>query len=131
MPHQPSPRLVLPAANRIKQGRDFLQAKTHGRRLIQGCLILNWLPRPVGSNTRLGVITTKKLGNAVVRARARRLLRECYRRHQHGLVQPADLILIARSSLVGRKLAGVEKDFMIALQRASLWRPTPTPSSIP
>ena len=121
MPSQP---LLLSGSRRIKQSRDFLQAKTRGSRLIQGCLILNWLPLPAGSTSRVGVITTRKLGNAVIRARARRLLRECFRLHQYGLAQPVDLILIARSSAVGRKLAGVEKDFMTALKRAGLLRPS-------
>lgn len=128
----PSRPLVLPGSRRIKQGRDFLQAKTRGSRLIQGCLILNWLPLPAGSISRVGVITTRKLGNAVIRARARRLLRECFRLHQYGLAQPVDLVLVARSSAVGRKLAGVEKDFMTALKRAGLLRlPEAAAPSVP
>jgi ribonuclease P protein component len=117
-----SPAVSLPRSRRIKQGRDFFKARTQGRRLVQGCLILNWLALPAGSTSRVGVITTRKLGNAVVRARARRLLREAFRQRQPCLAQPVDVVLIARSSVAGKKLGAVDKDFVTALKRAGLWR---------
>ncbi len=88
--------------------------------MVHGCLIANWLLLPAGSPSRLGVVTGRKLGNAVVRNRARRLLRESYRLHQDQIQQPLDLVLVARSSIVGRKFAAVEKDFLEAIQRARL-----------
>jgi ribonuclease P protein component len=122
MDSRPPSSLALRRAHRIKQGRDFLRTRTEGRRLAQGCLILNWRALPASSTSRLGVITTRKLGNAVVRTRARRLLREAFRLRQHCLVHPADLVLVARSSIVGRKMGDVEKDFVTALRRAGLFR---------
>jgi len=76
---------------RLKLGRDFVRVRRQGRRLPCGCFIANWQVLPAGSPTRLGVITAKSIGNAVVRARARRLLREAFRLHQHDLAQPVDL----------------------------------------
>ena len=122
MDSRPSSVLTLPRSHRLKQGRDFLKTKTEGRRLIQGCLILNWLALPSGAVSRVGVITTRKLGNAVVRARARRLLREAFRQRQPCLARPVDAVLIARSSVVGRAFGEVEKDYISALKRAGLWR---------
>lgn len=87
---------------------------------MHGCLIANWRPLPPGGATRLGVVTSRKIGGAVVRNRARRLLREAFRVHQTELKQPVDLVLVARQSIVGRKLAGVEKDFLATLNRAGL-----------
>ena len=77
---------------------------------------------PGGSISRLGVITTRKLGPAVVRSRARRLLRETFRLHQHDLIQPVTLVLVARSSIVGKRLADVEGDFLSAMRRAKMLR---------
>ena len=59
----------------------------------------------------------------MIRTRARRLLRENLRLHQHDLAQPVDFVLVARNSIVGKSFAGVEKDYLAALQRAGLRRP--------
>lgn len=114
----PSARLRLPRSRRLRLGRDFQRARTQGRRLVQGCLILNWLLLPAGEPTRLGVVTSRKIGGATVRNRARRLLREAFRRHQFDLRQPMDMVLVARSSIGNKKFAETERDFLTALQRA-------------
>ncbi len=110
-----SPPLRFGRRMRVKQGRDFARIRQQGRRLSCGCLIANWQVLPAGSQTRLGVITTKKLGNAVIRARARRLLREAFRLEQHQLAAPVDLVLVAQRSIVGKGLAVVENDLLVGL----------------
>ena len=113
-------RLRLNRAMRIRQGSDFARLKQQGCRLIRGCLVINWLELPAGSQTRFAVITTRKLGNAVARNRCRRLLRECFRLHQRALRQPVEMVMIARQSLVGRQYDAVEKDFLAAMHDAKL-----------
>ena len=113
-------RLRLTRAMRIRQGSDFARLKRQGRRLAHGCLVINWLELPLGSQSRFAVITTRKLGNAVTRNRSRRLLRECFRLHQHALRQPVEMVMIARQSLVGRQYASLERDFLTAMQDAKL-----------
>ncbi len=120
-----SPALGLPRARRIKQARDFARAKLQGRRVVSGCLVANWLALPAGAASRVGVITGRKLGGAVVRTRARRLLREAFRLHQLQLRQPLDLVLVARASIVGKAFSHVEKDFLAALRQARLLNETP------
>jgi len=105
---------------RLKQRRDFTALKQQGQRLAAGCLIANWTASPAGSGSRLGVITSRKLGSAVTRSRARRLLRETFRLHQHDLRQPVRMVLVARSSILGKQRAEVERDFLSALRKAKL-----------
>ena len=114
------PSLRFPRSMRLKLGRDFARLRQQGQRLSAGCLIANWKPLPAGSASQLGVITSRKLGPAVVRSRARRLLRETFRLHQHDLRQPITLALVARSSIVGKRLADVERDFLWAMRRAKM-----------
>lgn len=117
----PAPkRLRLGRTLRLAQSRDFARVRQAGERLIQGCLIANWSQLPVGSTPRLGVVTSKKIGGAVERSRARRLLRESFRRHQHDFSQPVELVLVARNSIAGKACADVEKDFLTVLRRARL-----------
>jgi ribonuclease P protein component len=115
-----SDSLGLPRSRRIKQGRDFRRIRTQGRRLVQGCLILNWQPVPAGGAARLGVITSRKVGHAVARSRARRLLREAYRLHQNEFVESLELILVARPSIAEKQFRDVESDFLAAIRRARL-----------
>jgi ribonuclease P protein component len=114
----PSDRLSLPRSRRIKHSGDFARARAQGKRFVCGCLIANWRPLPPGAASRLGVVTSKKVGGAVARNRARRLLRESFRLHQHDLPQAADVVLVARPSIAGRAFAEVERDFLRVLSQA-------------
>ena len=116
-------RLRFGRAARIKQSRDFARLRQGGQRLALGCLIANWQRLPETSPSRLGVITSGRIGGAVVRNRARRLLRETFRLHQHDLAAPVDLILVGRPSIAGKGFAEVERDFMTTLRKARLLKP--------
>jgi ribonuclease P protein component len=105
---------------RLRASRDFLRLKGDGLRHAQGCLILNWQVAGSVSKSRLGVITSRRVGPAVVRNRARRLLREVFRRRRDLINQPTDVVLVARPSIAGLNYARVERDFMEALRRAKL-----------
>jgi ribonuclease P protein component len=115
----------FPRSQRIKHGRDFSRLRLEGRRVVQGCLILNWAALPAATACRLGVITGKKIGHSVIRSRARRLLREAFRLHQPDLNQVVDMVLVARPSIAGRTFGAVEQDYLLALRKARLWRDIP------
>ncbi len=115
-------RLGFDRGMRLKQGRDFARVRREGQRLVNGCLIANWRSLPAGSGSRLGVVTAGKLGGAVLRSRARRLLRESFRVHQRDLALAVELVLVARQSIVGKRFAEVERDFVAALRKAGLMK---------
>ena len=109
----------------MQRSWEFERARREGQRIVKGCLILNWRSADTDAgqgNLRLGVITSRKIGNAVARSRARRLLREVFRRHQHDFQQPVDLVLVARPSIAGKTYAQVEMDFLAAAKQAKLLR---------
>jgi ribonuclease P protein component len=109
---------------RIKQGRDFARIRQQGSRTVGSCLIANWLAIPEQEHPRLGVITSGKIGGAVERNRARRLMRESFRVHQHDLEPSVDLVLVARTSIRNKSFATVEKDFLTTLRKAGLLKLT-------
>jgi len=124
-------RFGLRTEQRLKLGRDFSRLKSAGRRIVAGCLIVNWLPSEATCRgARLGVVVGRKLGKATVRNRARRLLREVFRLHQWDLSRPVDLVLVARPSIVGKRYREVEADFLRALQQAGLLRRPATASAV-
>jgi len=121
MPEMPK-RLRLGRDSRLGQNRDFMRVRQQGQRLVQGCLIANWNRLPDGASPKLGVVTSRKIGGAIERSRARRLLRESFRQHQHEFSRPVELVLVARNSIAGKKFSDVEKDFLATLRRAGLLR---------
>jgi ribonuclease P protein component len=115
-------RLRFSRGVRLKQKRDFVRTRNEGERLTVGCLIANWRRLPPGSPSRLGVVTSGRIGGAVVRSRVRRLLRETFRIHQLELAGAMDLVLVARPSIAGKGFAEVERDFLTMLRKAGLWK---------
>jgi ribonuclease P protein component len=122
MASTPSARLRFPRAARIKRGVDFARLRGEGQRVTLGCLIANWRRLHPGAVSRLGVITPRRIGAAVVRNRARRLLRESFRLNRARLAEPIDLVLVARSSIVSKDFFEVETDFLTSLRKAGLLR---------
>jgi len=120
MTSEHSPNQGFARAGRIKASRDFARIKIEGQRLVSGCLIANWRPLQAPASPRLGVITPGRIGRAVDRNRARRLVREAFRLHRGDLAPAVDLVVIARPSIVGKCFQGVEKDFLTILRKAGL-----------
>jgi ribonuclease P protein component len=116
---KPQP-LRLGRQARIKHRRDFGQLRQDGKRLANGCLLANWRVLQGPGPSRLGVITSSKIGNAVMRSRARRQLRQAFRFHQHDLAQTVDIVLVARASICGKSFAQVQADYVVMLRKAGL-----------
>jgi ribonuclease P protein component len=73
---------------------------------------------PGGSSTpRLGIVASRKLGDAVRRNRAKRLIREVFRRLDLGSGTPVDLVVIPRRELFDAPFADLDRDFRAAWRR--------------
>ncbi len=107
---------------RLCDPREFRRIKEQGLRRVAGSMIANWLPLPEGSGSQLGIITGRRMGASVERNRARRLLREAFRLHQHDLARPVALVLIARRSIVEQNGPAVAGNLLRILNQAGLLR---------
>ncbi len=99
---------------------DFRVIREQGCRQVGRHLVANWSLREDARFSRVGVIASKRIGGAVVRNRAKRLLRESFRQLQCRMTTTMDLILIARQSMVSRDLKQVMDTLEGILSRAGL-----------
>ena len=86
--------------NRLSRSRDFDAVYGRGRSVSTRFLTLYWFQREeaVGS-PRLGFAVPKSVGNAVVRNRIKRQLREIMRNRLDDVSAANDYVLIVRSGL--------------------------------
>ena len=86
--------------NRLSRSRDFDAAYRHGRSVSTRFLTLWWYTReePVGE-PRLGFAVPKAVGNAVVRNRIKRQLREIVRGRLEVVPATHDYVLVVRQGL--------------------------------
>ena len=107
-----------PAPQRLKRRAEFLRVASRGRKAPMPGLVLQVLLRGDEEPARLGFTVTKKVGNAVVRNRTRRRLREAARAVlREEAVAGADLVLIGRDGTRTRIFTALKDDFRRALTK--------------
>jgi len=88
----------------LRTRRQFQCVYENGRKAVGDCCVVYaFRPRPEEIATvgdyAFGVVASKKVGNAVRRNRAKRLLREAYRALSSRLERPLWVVLVARRTL--------------------------------
>jgi ribonuclease P protein component len=66
---------------------------------------------------RLGLAVSRRVGGAVDRNRAKRLLRECFRRNKRAESTGLDLLLLAKAEIAARSQDEVEGEYRERLRR--------------
>jgi ribonuclease P protein component len=115
------PSNALPPARRIRRRGEFQRVFDAGRRAHGRHLTIIAVPAP-GPDSRLGIVASKKLGGAVVRNRAKRLIREMFRTHS-GPESASDLVVIPKPSALTAQTGDVARDYTLTLKRLNLSRP--------
>ena len=87
----------FPKSLRLTQRREFLTVQERGFK-VPAEPLLGVARKNDRGVTRLGITVSSKVGNAVVRARIRRRLREVFRKRRGELPVGLDVVLIARNS---------------------------------
>jgi ribonuclease P protein component len=108
------PAAGLGSAERIRRRADFQQAYGQGVRIHGRYSTIFVLPNNQGL-ARLGIAATKKLGGAVRRNRAKRLIREVFRRNK--IAAGFDIVVVPRRELLEAGLSALEADYRNTLER--------------
>jgi ribonuclease P protein component len=103
------------ASAHIRQRRDFKTVYDTGRKVHGRTMTIFALSRPGATSARLGIAATRKLGNAVERNRAKRLVRELFR------LNPAppgfDIVVVPRRALFDATFSSLEAEYVSTLGR--------------
>jgi len=90
---------AFPKTERVRQRTDYLAVQGQGRKLQSDSFLFFVAPtRGPGGAARVGFTVSKKVGNAVVRNRIKRRLREFYRTHKALFPPGQDVVVIAKPS---------------------------------
>ncbi len=122
---------TLPKSERLKRGSQFRHAYEHGRKFVGKLFVLYVVDDPpVGpvatepAARAVGVVTSRKIGGAVIRNRARRLLREAYRLNKQKLNNNLQMVMVARSAINGKQRQEVEAELQRLFRAAGILNET-------
>jgi ribonuclease P protein component len=99
--------------DRLQYGYEFRLVYEQGRKVV-GKLAVLYVRNAVARS--VGFVTSRAIGGAVARNRARRILREAYRAHKQELRDDVHMVIVARTAIRGKKVRDVEADLL------ELWR---------
>jgi ribonuclease P protein component len=121
---RPSERLDSPRRERLahtqhlRSAADFEEVRRTGRRAEAGPFTLRLRLRTEGPR-RLGVIASRKAGPSVQRNRAKRTLRELFRRNQDALPPSCDVVVIIRPNFAEFPFEEIHARYLHALKQTS------------
>ncbi|OUM98848.1 MAG: ribonuclease P protein component [Paenibacillaceae bacterium ZCTH02-B3] len=107
---------------RLRSRKDFRRVYRDGRSVANSRFVVYWRPRSEPGPFRLGVSASARLGKAVVRNRARRMVKEIVRLNADKLRDQVDLVIIVRKQALELGFWDMEKSVLHLLRKAGLTR---------
>lgn len=110
---------------RLKKKQDFRQVFRCGQSKANRQFVVYYRQRTEPSHFRLGISVSRKVGNAVIRNRVRRLVKEIVRGWADDLRMDRDLVVIARRPAATLDYQQMSRSLRHALKRANCFRRLP------
>ncbi len=109
---QPSGR--FPSRFRVRKRPEFLSIQERGQRVSTARFVLILSVSSAADSPRLGITASRRVGNAVVRSRAKRLIREAFRATRELWPVGIDLVVIVKRAPGESKLESVVSEWQAA-----------------
>ena len=109
----------IPASQRLRKQSDFLQVRRSEHRIHCGPFVFQCELGGAGSTElpSLGVIASRRVGNAVVRNRGKRLTRELFRHHAGMLPPGSRVVVVLRAGYRRSSFADLNSQFIDCCNR--------------
>lgn len=104
----------------LKTNSDFRRAYKRGKSYTSPALVVYVVKNRAGI-CRYGITASKKIGNAVERNRARRVIRESFRQLSDRVLPGYDIVLVARTRTVRKKSTDIYPTMLDLLTKAGVF----------
>ena len=111
--------VLQPTIGTLKTNSDFRRAYMRGKSYTNPALVTYVIKNRAGL-CRIGITASKKIGNAVQRNRARRVIREAFRMIDPPLKGNYDIVFVSRTKTVLKKSTDVYEVMVSQLKQAGL-----------
>ncbi|AOY05662.1 Ribonuclease P protein component [Bacillus subtilis] len=107
--------------NRLKKNEDFQKVFKYGTSVANRQFVLYTLDQPENDELRVGLSVSKKIGNAVMRNRIKRLIRQAFLEEKERLKEK-DYIIIARKPASQLTYEETKKSLQHLFRKSSLYK---------
>jgi len=121
----------FPAKQRLRSQLDFTEVRKRGKAFRTGYFFLQLLVQETREPPirRIGIITSRRVGNAVKRNHARRVLREIFRENQDAHPENCDIVVVMRNTYDELTFSELKALYLKGIRYLSKPNRQPRPSS--
>lgn len=104
----------------IKENKDFKRLYYKGKSFVSPYFVM-YIAKGRANKTRLGITAGKKIGCAVKRNRAKRVIRAAFAETSENTSKGYDFVFVARSRILFEKSYTVKNSIIKQLKAAGVW----------
>lgn len=112
-------------SHRLKKNEQFQAVFQQGKSAANKQFVVYLAAQEEQGAFRAGISVSKKIGNAVIRNRVKRLIREAVARLETVIPSGLDLVIIARQGVETMSLQEIEQSLLHVLKRAKVIKQAP------